>query len=117
MEANNAQELREALLCILDIAARDMPNYCRSRARDQGESESIRAWSNTIVELAKNALSKPARQCDIGTAEEQIDRHNRHCQYLKDTAARYNFDLAICDDCRYCFAKWAQMPFEKGNTK
>lgn len=111
----NPGALRDALLCILDIAARDMPNYCRSRARDQGETESIRAWSNTIVEIAKNALSKPFRQCDVGTVDEQNYRHGLWCS-KHDVNGDMEADCAN-NACSQCILKWCQMPYTEGGAK
>ena len=115
-KANDMKAMREALLCILEIAERDMPNYCRSRARDQGETESIMAWSNTIVSLAKNALSKPSRQCDVGTICEQYNRFEEFCM------SHYQEDgVGHCSKCPFseptCKFAWAQTPYEEGGAK
>jgi len=58
------------------------------------------------------ALSAPPRQCDVGTAEEQVNRHKEWCvrHACKICMMRYS--------CRECFAKWAQIPYraeEGGN--
>ena len=57
------------------------------------------------------ALSAPPRNCDIGTAEEQAERHKRWCrkrQIIKDY-------LGV--GCRKCVVEWAQMPYEEGGAK
>ena len=51
------------------------------------------------------ALAAPPRNCDVGTAEEQVDRHREWCG--NDDDPPY-----YCDNCRDCFARWAQMPYE-----
>lgn len=53
------------------------------------------------------ALSTPPRNCDIGTALEQVARHRIWCKGGGDCAV----------SCKMCFAKWAQMPYEKGSAK
>ena len=62
----------------------------------------------------KAALSKPPRNCDVGSAEEQDDRMTLYCQTSK------------CETCPLwdnvnngvrCEFTWAQMPYEKGATK
>lgn len=54
---------------------------------------------------ADKILAKRPRQCDVGSAEEQIERHREWCR--RDTDSSY-----CCNDCRDCFARWAQMPYE-----
>lgn len=64
-----------------------------------------------ILEIIDAALAAPPRNCEVGTADEQAER----------------FKFAKCDKlpkcrpwgecCLTCFAKWAQMPYEKGGTK
>ena len=49
-------------------------------------------------------LKKYLRNCDVGTAEEQIKRHRDFC----------NSNVCKCESsCKICFAKWSQMPYEK----
>lgn len=44
------------------------------------------------------------------TAEEQIERHKEWC--------RRDIEYSnCCNDCRNCFARWAQMPYEEGENK
>lgn len=62
-----------------------------------------------IYNLAKAALSKPPRQCDVGTVEEQKDRFMEFCDDEKG-------DRQHCRNCRLCNAcdcelAWAQMPY------
>lgn len=70
---------------------------------------------NMYGEFAKSkvcdALKAPLRNCDVGTAEDQLQRHVKWCE------SRAN----VCwypraNKCKACFAKWAQMPYEKGET-
>ena len=49
------------------------------------------------------ALSAPARQCDVGTPEQQKARHDAYC--FLNVCCNYS--------CRECFTKWAQMPYAK----
>lgn len=64
-----------------------------------------RSFANSIVEIAKEALSEPLKNCDIGTVEEQLKRHAKVCATTKD------FSCALTM-CRKCFADWSQMPYE-----
>ena len=111
-ESGNRAKMREALESVDDAFSSGSlyaPGDCPT-PHDVSVFEDVR-------DKVKTALATPPRNCDVGTAEEQIGRHNEYCRHLKDTAARYNFNLDICDDCRYCFAKWAQMPYEEGGKK
>jgi len=57
---------------------------------------------NSALEEADAALALPLRQCDVGTAEEQIERHKLWCVSSKPSC---------CKECEKCFAKWSQMPY------
>lgn len=79
----------------------------------------LRAVAGAIRE-GKNALSAPARNCDVGTAEEQSVRMSEFCreQYKKTDG------VALCSGCRFryiegveCQFAWAQMPYEEGGAK
>lgn len=63
---------------------------------------------------AKAALAEPLRNCDIGTAEEQVKRFRSYCD--SKVCKRRE-----CASCGYeelfhhkCALKWAQMPYEEG---
>lgn len=63
--------------------------------------------------LVVRALSAPARQCDVGTPEEQVDRYCRHCQKHCISCER-RYACNVCGE-RYrlrCIARWAQTPYE-----
>lgn len=95
----NQMKMREALVEISKFAD-DWQSYANTTKAGALDS---------IYELANFSLSSPPRNCDVGTAEEQIKRHKEWC------------DRNICMftySCRVCYAKWAQMPYEveKGGT-
>ena len=63
-----------------------------------------------IVNICDAALSAPARNCDVGTAEEQKDRFMEFCDDERG-------DRRHCRNCRLCNAcdcelAWAQMPYK-----
>ena len=60
--------------------------------------------------LIKKALAAPPRNCDVGTADEQAERHKRWCdlQSIKDCWGV---------DCRKCIAKWSRIPYKAGGAK
>lgn len=69
------------------------------------------------------ALAAPARNCDVGTAEEQSKRLHAYC----DQYGRYLDGSPKCNDCPLlirmmkeggrCELVWAQMPYEAGGVK
>ena len=75
----------------------------------------LNVWNKELMKLAKSVcdrmnreveLSRPTRNCDLGTPEEQCERHNRWCYHER------NKECAAIE-CVLCFAKWAQMPYEE----
>lgn len=67
--------------------------------------------------LARAALAAPARNCDVGTAEEQGKRFTEFCYKNRNAES-------CCGDCpafnKGCFAgcelEWAQMPYEESEA-
>ena len=93
----NVAAMREALLRCNAIA--QLPE-CRNLQAIKDMRGIIRA-----------ALSAPPRNCDVGTAEEQTQRHIDHCR------------VHVCKECKYrwlrgsCSLAWAQAPYEKEVAK
>jgi hypothetical protein len=62
------------------------------------------------------ALAKPPRNCDVGTAEEQMERFRKFCKmdYISgdcpDDCPLYRKDYSTI----HCPFAWAQMPYEEG---
>lgn len=54
------------------------------------------------------SLKKSLRNCDLGTAEEQIVRHKKWCESYKCWPGI---------PCSACYAKWSQMPYDEGGAK
>ena len=66
----------------------------------------------------ESALSDPPRNCDVGTAEEQLDRYGLFCQN-KCPICENRHSCHICGE-RYrmkCMVAWAQLPYDEGDTK
>lgn len=63
--------------------------------------------------LATEAMSVPARNCDVGTAEEQAERMRLYCNsHGEDESGCFR-----CEKCPFltderCELAWAQMPYE-----
>ena len=56
------------------------------------------------------ALSAPPRNCEVGTADEQVRRHLEWCE-------RNAYKCQSTPSCAVCLAEWAQMPYEEGGAK
>lgn len=81
-------------------------------ARRHTEDAHILSFLGEIEGWARSALSKPPRNCDVGTAEEQAKRFDRFCAMRGcriggDATSKCPFDPDACE-----FA-WAQMPYQK----
>ena len=68
-----------------------------------------------IVARAHAALAAPPRNYDVGTEEEQFERWQAFCD-------EHDMDCTGCPyksphTTAYCFAKWAQMPYEEDSRK
>ena len=82
--------------------------------------EEIARWDDgigaDISNIARAALAAPARNCDVGTAEEQAERFKAFCDnYHTCSCCPLNFT----DDITACPIEWSQMPFaqKKGDAK
>lgn len=95
MQTNN--KLREALTKILNLT-NSLDEDC---AVDPVE----------IRDIAKAALVEPVRNCDIGTAEEQLKRKRAYCKAQ---------DCRMCpfygNDSLVCAFRWAQKPYKEGGA-
>lgn len=106
LTVGNAAEMREALYAITRIDTRRLKRLlCELVEADIFDGGQI---SKTIsaVEKARQALSAPPRNCDIGSAEEQAIRHKRFCD---GKGMKYCWGRG----CFKCFAAWEQIPYEK----
>lgn len=74
------------------------------------------------IEIVRQALSVPPRNCDVGDAAEQSERLAKFCKANYEKAKK---DKHICSECQFndcigeCTLKWAQLPFtpEKGGAE
>lgn len=75
---------------------------------DLASREGIRAPAYSSIfsfyaEKCRDAIAEPPRNCDVGTAEEQLDRYHAFSPHCK---------LLGCQRCLSIF-HWMQMPYEK----
>ena len=62
-----------------------------------------------LADDIESATRQPPRNCDVGTPEEQIERHQQYCHDLVPVC-RY---VPVSLTCRMCFAEWAQKPYKR----
>ena len=101
----NAAKIRLAFASISD--------YAKSAACHT-EDAHLLGYLNQIESWAEDALAEPPRNCDVGTAEEQIERFQWFC------------GTRPCDGCTLknkvnetldCAIHWSQLPYEEGDSK
>ena len=102
MEASNIKAMREALLRILGIADHLQTRFAIPKFASEEISE--------LKQIAESALSAPPRNCDVGTADEQVKSYFAFC------------DRHTCQSCPVkgttdCGFLWEQMPYEEGDEK
>ena len=106
----NAAAMREAL--------ESVRNWCINRLVNSSHQVTIEG----LLSVVNTALSKPPRNCDVGTAEEQAERFYAFCGYHRFQSGIKGMcsSLCPCIRCRdmcHCLTKWAQMPYEEGGAK
>ena len=100
----NAAKMREALSMILGTVEHlqtrfDMPKLA---------SEEILE----LKQIAESAIAAPPRNCDVGTAEEQLKMFNKFCFPMKCKECQLYKD----EDLHDCIFRWNQMPYEEGGS-
>lgn len=95
MEANDIKAMREAL--------EDARNYLLKHC---GSSE-----AHAIARRIEAALSKPPRNCDVGTPDEWYERHDKYCNSQPTCRKCLREDAASL--CVLCFARFMNRPYEQ----
>ena len=74
-----------------------------------------------IRDIARAALSAPARQCDVGTADEQDARFSRFCVEKRSGSCSGCPDavggFTVANGIRECALVWAQTPYAEEGAK
>jgi hypothetical protein len=71
----------------------------------------IQEEAQEAIDKAEAALAEPLKNCEVGTPEEQYNRFIYCCTERK-ISCRKTFNRG----CAICYAKWMQMPYEKGGN-
>ncbi len=103
-DRGNVAVLRKVLISLKALADK-MYGYC---AHSDSDARHIALWAGLIKDEVTTALAEPPRECDVGTAEEQIRRFGEYCE-------------ECTRECSYekCIVAWTQMPYEaqEGGSK
>ena len=78
----------ENKMMVMRRVLRDVSRVAEEMTRGTmtGESvdrKTVDAWAMRLCEIVSQDLAIPLRQCDVGTAEEQIERFREFCQAEK----------------------------------
>ena len=68
---------------------------------------------SVLADAIEHEKKKPVRNCDVGTAEEQMKRFNKFCFPIKCSECQLYKDEYLYT----CILRWAQMPYEEGGAK
>jgi len=107
-QTGNAAAMREALAAI--VAYWDWNGFDAMR-------------ESRLKDMARAALAKPPRQCDVGTEQEQQDRFREFCRhYESECECGIGRSEAACPAFQGgrnpdCSLWWAQMPYEEGGAE
>lgn len=108
METNDMKAMREALEFI-KLASDDYEKYGNTKA----------GALDVIYEKACAALATPARNCDVGTPDEQAERFEnfclKHIGCAEETGGRHcvgcPLEKASRNTTQKCELYWAQIPY------
>ena len=132
-EAAEARQLNECVVVRKEEASewrKRIGNTASMREALRGVRQYVRVWIGTdvidrtmaerIVATCDAALAAPARNCDVGTADEQAERfeaeckRHEHCTPCPVFAAWGEFREGKPKSCKMI---WAQMPYEGGGAE
>ena len=97
MEASNMMALREVVERIVKSLSGKMA----------AAPAAMTSHEVAILNQCRAALAALPRNCDVGTVQEQYDRHDKYC-------CNSPHEKTCTSVCIFCYAKWAQMPYEEG---
>ena len=96
----NQMKMRETMLVVRDALD--------TISAHEDDIEFVRAWIAQTKEAVQEALAAPARQCDVGTAEEQSERMEKSVCSKHHGCVRCPLRKAKYSDCSL---GWAQTPY------
>lgn len=119
-QVGNAAKMREALKYLRD-ASREFCHLILNSEHNEIFDKYKHVEVARIRDAIANAgliLAEPARNCDVGTAEEQEVRFRNYC--WNHSTRDKNMECQCPIDAKGkagCKFEWAQMPYEKGEAE
>ena len=123
----NRTKLREALEKAKKAICHHAEHVCQSLSWENSDIQSNCAdvlCAHRDLCKAKTAinaaLAAPARNCDVGTVEEQEQRYEKFCdshKWVDDEGANACMPECPLSKTLDCALAWAQMPYEKGGAE
>lgn len=92
-----------------------VPQTVHNMAAMRDALVAVKKLFDACHEKVNRALAAPARQCDVGTEEEQEDRYIKFC----DSHTKNHGNCISCPACNIrgrCEFNWAQTPYEEGGV-
>jgi len=121
---NNAAEMREALVALRDAARNFYHQILNSKYNDIMDEYKCRERGfpalldlRYAIPKANAALAAPARNCDVGTPDEQTERYSNHCEsFIRKDGSKPCAECPCCGVVQFgkCEFAWAQMPYTEG---
>lgn len=112
LRVGNAAKMREVLEWFW--SKRSMLDFCHNNlsTKTWEDWDKVYCFLREFADKVQAALAEPLRNCDVGTAEEQIGRWHKFCK------TQTNCEECPChkkeeDLTAMCFAHWSQMPYEE----
>lgn len=116
MKASNLQELKDAAAELMRFTCNSCERRFCEEDIEEEDGRSAPSPCSAIIRM-RNALSaNPIRNCDVGTADEQIARFNEFCDSEWQDSGSAN-----CGNCPLwvsgrighdCQIRWEQRPYE-----
>ena len=102
MQAHNSKALYDALKKIHDLV--------------NSLDENCGVDPIEVRDIAREALAKPVRNCDVGTADDKIRRFRDHCLKVeKPGECMYCHNPPV--NLIRCVMEWMQLPYSEGTSK
>ena len=119
-QSGNAAKMRKALEKMTDWMEKHTAMFSVQVSPRKDDPIEVERERDEAISLARAALAAPARNCDVGTAEDKVERFGEYCISHKAT-------LPLPDRCRRCrirgeihvhkcIFEWGQMPYNESEV-
>ena len=106
MEANNVAAMRKGLEQLCKMCSHNGHDFGIPAVRD------LLDHLDMMKAVAQCALAAPARNCDVGTADEQAERFHHQCFEYHTGRCSPHCGTLPAKTRQECALKWAQLPYE-----